>query len=294
MSGSLSCWDAKPLQALWEGALACASLTSCGEKPLQAVEGNPLQALWQGAMHANGCCFMRSCCDWQPQIHRGIWFGPLATPLPIIMSGYRQKLKMAQVDRTDLGRVAPVPEAVRPSVLASKLRSLWASGHISGLAVQELSMASLLDGVHGNDIAHLAAFGAFGEQPGNAARDTHRHMSKNIMLPLPHGVQVPCMDPSSGEYAQEQAYMFLPHEVFSALGNHYPEEFVAMFNTAETPKFWQGLSQRDPRLYRHPLLQCDSWQFKHIPCYIHGDGVEYQQRDSLLAYSWGSLLSTGA
>jgi len=178
---------------------------------------------------------MRSCCDWQPQIHRGIWFGPLATPLPIIMSGYRQKLKMAEVDHTDLGRVAPVPEAVRPSVLASKLRSLWASGHISGLAVQELSMASLLDGVHGNDIAHMAAFGAFGEQQGNAARDMHRHMSKNIMLPLPHGVQVPCMDPSSGEYAQEQAYMFLPHEVFSALGNHYPEECVAMFNTAEIP-----------------------------------------------------------
>jgi len=36
------------------------------------------------------------------------------------------------------------------------------------------------------------------------------------------------------------------------------------------------------------------WEKTFIPLYIHGDGVEFQQRDSLMTYSWGSLLSEGA
>jgi hypothetical protein len=110
--------------------------------------------------------------------------------------------------------------------------------------VQQLAMASMLDGQQSQEIAHMAGLGAFGEHPGNSARDMHRYMSKNIKLPEPHGLHVHCIDPVSGKYAQEFAYMFLPHQVFSAMGKYFPEEFEAVFNT---PSHHRVHHARNPR-----------------------------------------------
>ena len=33
------------------------------------------------------------------------------------------------------------------------------------------------------------------------------------------------------------------------------------------------------------------WKNTTIPLFIHGDGVEFQSRDSLLVFSWGGLLN---
>ena len=36
------------------------------------------------------------------------------------------------------------------------------------------------------------------------------------------------------------------------------------------------------------------WQDLYIPCYAHGDGVEFQENNNLLVFSYGSLLTTGS
>ncbi len=33
------------------------------------------------------------------------------------------------------------------------------------------------------------------------------------------------------------------------------------------------------------------WQSKCVPLFVHADGVEFQTRDTLLAWSWGCLLA---
>ena len=54
---------------------------------------------------------------------------------------------------------------------------------------------------------------------------------------------------------------------------------------------------QDPKLSDHPLkkgfssFEKSSWREKTIPIIIHGDGVEYHNRDSLMVWSWAPLLN---
>lgn len=47
----------------------------------------------------------------------------------------------------------------------------------------------------------------------------------------------------------------------------------------------------DDRLINHPMKADKDWRKKTFPLFLHGDGVEFQERDSLMAWSWGCLLS---
>ena len=46
----------------------------------------------------------------------------------------------------------------------------------------------------------------------------------------------------------------------------------------------------DARLAGHPMWLEEHWKQKTIPLFLHGDGVEFQTRDSLLVFSWGNFL----
>ena len=82
-----------------------------------------------------------------------------------------------------------------------------------------------------------------------------------------------------------------PTSCFSALGTHYPEEFGQMFGTAGLQAFWEGVAaKKDPRLSHHFGKRWDLDKRHTIPLFIHGDGVEFQTRDSLMCWSFGGLL----
>ena len=101
------------------------------------------------------------------------------------------------------------------------------------------------------------------------------------------------MDPNTRKSSKEDACLFLPHLVFSSLYTHYPEQFEKLFCFKEAQAFWKGVEKsKDPRLLPplalgkrvvQPAFTC--------PIYVHGDGVEFQSRDSLMTWSWGSMLS---
>ncbi len=181
-------------------------------------------------------------------------------------------------------------EASSESVLVTKLLALWSSGHMSATAVQELAHAALLDGLQHEEIAQLASLGATGAWMGNVGRDLMRRVSKDVPLPEPTMLSVPCMDPVSGEYSLEQCGVFLPHEMFGKLMAYY-EDSESIFEAARGPWFWRNVKGQDPKLQDNPMLAVQEWQNKFIPCYIHGDGVQYENDDSLMVFSWGSLLS---
>ena len=57
-------------------------------------------------------------------------------------------------------------------------------------------------------------------------------------------------------------------------------------------EFWlQVEASNDKRLDNHPMKWREDWREKTIPLFVHGDGVEYHDRDSLMVFSYGSLLS---
>ena len=68
-----------------------------------------------------------------------------------------------------------------------------------------------------------------------------------------------------------------------------------MFAVGKIASFWQGrVATGDPKLEGHPMLQEDDWQNKYVPCFTHGDGVEMTDTESVLVYSFGSLVSSGS
>ena len=90
--------------------------------------------------------------------------------------------------------------------------------------------------------------------------------------------------------------MFLPHLVVARLGEYFPEFFHTLFNLGKgnLEKFWRGVEGTgDEKLHNHPMTLEKGWRDHCIPLFVHGDGVEFQSRDTLLCFSWGSLLGQG-
>ena len=71
--------------------------------------------------------------------------------------------------------------------------------------------------------------------------------------------------------------------------------FEPMFNPGQCHNFWDSVKPDDPNICKHLALQSPlGWKSACIPCYIHGDGVEFEKDNSLLVFNWGSLLATGS
>ena len=179
-----------------------------------------------------------------------------------------------------------------PSNLATKLLSLWAHGKLSAVEVQKLSNLATLDGCSHPEVATLGAAGNFGEQPGNCHRALVRSFCNQLSVPEPGLVTCKCFDPKTSKIIGEDVAIFYPHLMFSALAESYPEVFQRLFKLHELPEFWeQTLARDDDRLVNHPATLEKGWEQVTIPLFTHGDGVEYESRDSLMVWSFGPLLS---
>ena len=110
-------------------------------------------------------------------------------------------------------------------------------------------------------------------------------------MPEPLQVAIPVLDPKTNKDSTEDAGIMLPHMVFSTLATGYPAIFES-FGLEKLQAFWDGaLATGDDRLENVPALIGRDWKRKVVPLFIHGDGVEYQSRDTLMVWSFGSVLS---
>lgn len=183
----------------------------------------------------------------------------------------------------------PSSSTGQQSPLATKLLSLWAHGTLSAVMIRELAHLAILEGASHPDLAALAKAGQFGQYDGNVSRDLMQTFAKG--LDLTHcEVEVPCVDPKTSLVENTNSAIFLPHLMFSSLAKGYPHKFESMFSVDGLVAFWEGaLKTNDDRLIRHPMTLKKDWKEKTIPIFVHGDGVEFQERDSLMVWSWGAL-----
>lgn len=182
------------------------------------------------------------------------------------------------------------PKRGSKSALATALLCLWAHGKASGTTIRWLAESAMLDGAEHEELFTIAKCGSHGKHPGNIHRDLMASFCKELSMPDPCDVQVPCKNPKSLKKDVEFAACFLPHQMFSKLASSYEDVFQSIFPIEKLEDFWnQALEKGDDRLKNHPMQQ-RGWKKKTIPLFMHGDGVEYQNRDSLMVYSWGSLL----
>ena len=186
------------------------------------------------------------------------------------------------------------------SQLASKLLALWAHGLLSASLLQEIAYLAMQDGAQHPELQALASTGNYGQCKGNIHRDVMAKFCQDIEVAEPSYVPVPCLDPKTNKVSQEDAAMFLPHLTFWKLGVATPEFFHHLFSLEKSclENFWKKVEDlQDPKLSDHPLkkgfssFEKSSWREKTIPIIIHGDGVEYHNRDSLMVWSWAPLLN---
>jgi len=207
------------------------------------------------------------------------------------MPGYLQRLELDRCVGEEGAADANDDTEDEESPLRLMLLELFVAGHMSATAVQKLSHAAILSGLTSSDVASLAVLGAVGHQPGNISRDLMRSLNHGNDLPAPFRVKVPCIDPGTEEYCVADAYVMLPHRLLAALPSY--EEYDAAIRPDLIPGFWDNVEKTgDPRLTRHPMTATASWKTTYIPGYLHGDGVEFVNGDSLMVYHWGSLLNT--
>ena len=184
--------------------------------------------------------------------------------------------KDMEVQKTNSSPCQKEKEPEGSSALCSKLLQLWAQGLLSAKLMAELAHLAVLDGCAKDDLFHLARLGSFGS---------------SLAFQSGFPVTVMANDPKTRHQTHAEASIHVPHLMFSALGTHYPEEFGQMFGTAGLQAFWEGVAaKKGPRLSHHFGKRWDLDKRHTIPLFIHGDGVEFQTRDSLMCWSFGGLL----
>eukprot|EP00969_Alexandrium_andersonii_P327522 14473374-Alexandrium_andersonii.AAC.1 len=90
----------------------------------------------------------------------------------------------------------------------------WTHNDISATTLQKLAHAALLDGNCHQEIAALAALGAFGSTPSHINRDLRRRHMKGIRLHPASVCTVPCIDPKGKSgITYESAGIIDPHNI---------------------------------------------------------------------------------
>ena len=178
--------------------------------------------------------------------------------------------------------------------LCTRLMELWSQGKLSATQAAEISHLSLLSGCQHPEILAIAKCGDYGQNKSSSHRDLVKLCCKKMHLPEPHMVKVPMKDPKTQREGNEEVALLLPHVLLGSLNENYPDVFEDIFALKGCLPFWKGVERsKDPRLVSPIALtkgKVDSPSVT-IPIFIHGDGCEFQTRDSLMTWSWGSLLS---
>ena len=145
---------------------------------------------------------------------------------------------------------------VAESVLANKLLFLWARGALSATLIKELADCAIQDGAQHTDLAAIAQTGNWGAQPGNVHEQLLGHFCSNVQLAESIEVEVPCIRPKTSKDALEKASVFLPHMMFYAMAQNYPELCFNLFcfGKGKLASFWEGVAKSgDEKLKGHPM-----------------------------------------
>ena len=203
-----------------------------------------------------------------------------------------KRLRGFQLDLETGKALAPEAKKAKAgdSQLATRLLTLWTEGRLSATCVQELAHLAMLEKSI-PELAILAKCGNYGQVPGNISRDISTNFLKEQGICPPYKIRVKCLGRNNA-IIEDDMLLFLPHLMFAHLANNYAESFPSLFPSEGLETFWeQTLATRDDRLVEHPLKK-GQWKKKLHPLFLHGDGVAYESRDTLMTWSFGSVLAS--
>ena len=213
----------------------------------------------------------------------------LATQDWFKMPGLQQQLKQARVSDT------PAPTTYPPlSNLVTRLLLQWAQGNTSAQEVQRLAHAATTDGLLHPEVVAMASMGSWGQVPGNCNRDLKRAYPCDD-LPLPTTVRVPCLSEKAHPtiVVHTDVGLMLPHLWIASIAtSHLADQLLGLQSVEQ---FWASVNQHDPRLQArggHPVLSVPNYNSSVVPLWLHGDGVEYAEDESLMTLTFGSVLAT--
>ena len=140
----------------------------------------------------------------------------------------------------------------------------------------------------------MASMGSWGQVPGNCNRDLKRAYPCDD-LPLPTTVRVPCLSEKAHPtiVVHTDVGLMLPHLWIASIAtSHLADQLLGLQSVEQ---FWASVNQHDPRLQArggHPVLSVPNYNSSVVPLWLHGDGVEYAEDESLMTLTFGSVLAT--
>ena len=109
---------------------------------------------------------------------------------------------------------------------------------------------------------------------------------------MPIQLTTEMVDPKTSQIENAQISIFRPDDLVSGIYTD-ASRFEMLFRTNACGKFWSSVRTDDPKL--QILLQEMKWKRSDlnmvVPMYLHGDGVQFENNDSMMVYHMGSLLN---
>ncbi len=182
------------------------------------------------------------------------------------------------------------PDAIPASPLGTTLLLKWGWGALSATDCQEIAHHSQFSGTDQEDLDIIASCGSYGTNPSHIHGELLNKFCGDLIPPAPHTVVLPIKDPKGDPRAVDytDVAIFLPSFWMRALYEKAVDQFVQTFGTHALSDFWDGQDLNHPR-YEWLRRQRNVRQ-RCIPIVVHGDGVSFQDRDSLLVTSFSGLL----
>jgi hypothetical protein len=166
-----------------------------------------------------------------------------------------------------------------------------------GPTLQELARAAQLSGLDCQDIDDMAKLGTFGRHASNISKsliDKHCK-SDELVVPQPYVAQVPMLvrRGNTEEVVMTEHHFFLPTDwVASITKSGDPDVIRQVFSFDKVKDFWNGHDSEDPKLHNNPVTKVKGFRETMVPMLLHGDGGQFQRRDSLNVISLHSVLSS--
>ena len=115
---------------------------------------------------------------------------------------------------------------------------------------------------------------------------------EDAIAPEPYVTKVPMLVRSKDKESTEMVdHSFLLPTDWLASASKDKGAMDAVFNIGQVCTFWNNHRSDDPKLYNNPVTQVSNYKAKMVPMLLHGDGGQFQRRDSLNVISLQSLLS---
>ena len=202
--------------------------------------------------------------------------------------GGRHQQRGQQAHAADGENVAGVDHL---SPLGRLLLNKWAWGKMSAVLLQELAHAAKMSGLQAADVGWMASLGSHGHSPNNINKQLMRKFVERSIAPQPF-LAMPYFKvkrKSMVSVAREECPLLLPHDWLSSLAQHGLLEQVLGIQRAGG--FWSQSDATDPKWFQNPYATIPvEDRNKIVPILLHGDGGAFQKRDSLMIYSFRSML----